>query len=311
MEGSSGQSTRPRSRAVLAGLTGALGAYAVDISGNLVANDIRYRGLAILAAFVAVLAAAVWLRGFKPGFALVVWVVRGCLLIAVAAVVTATLVNASHSGIAVLVAALATLAATLIPLNPADRLVLLGAVVLVGLGVVSVAEGISAEMTGVGRIFTITLGVFLMLFGVTAAMGGGTVLDDAKNAIRVVLDDEQVPVFQVLGVFFALMGVLAAAHGIILLAVAMVLIAVGAVGMAVGRGRRRPVIVGLGAMVAGAAWILVGIWVMIDGEVLLGAMAVGLGAAIVVAANTYLSGREVWSRVRDWFAAGRTDGRDV
>ncbi|MFC4853972.1 hypothetical protein [Actinophytocola glycyrrhizae] len=297
---------------LLAGITGGLGAYAVDISGNLVANDIGYRGLAILAAFVAVLAAAVWLRReFKPGFALVVWVVRGCLLIAVAAVVTATLVNASHSGIAVLVAALATLAATVIPLNPADRLVLLGAVVLVGLGVVSVAEGISAEMTGGGRIFTITLGVFLMLFGVTAVMGGGTVVDDAKNVIRVVLDDEQVPVLHVLGVFFALMGVLAAAHGIVLLAVAMVLIAVGAVGMAVGRGRRRPVIVGLGAMVAGAAWMLVGIWVMVDGEVLLGAMAVGLGAAIVVAANTYLSGHGVWSRVRDWYAAGRADGRDV
>lgn len=48
---------------------------------------------------------------------------------------------------------------------------------------------------------------------------------------------------------------------------------------------------------------------MIDGEVLLGAMAIGLGVVIVDAANTYLSKREVWSQLRDWVAAGRANGR--
>src|SRR5687767_11093510 len=120
-------STRPRPRAVpwLAGLSTALGGFTAGIGGNLVAADFLYRGFAVLCAATAVLATAAWLRGFKPDFVLVIWVVRGFLLIAVAAVVAATMVSPTQVGYAVLVAALATLGATLIRSDPFGRLAML------------------------------------------------------------------------------------------------------------------------------------------------------------------------------------------
>jgi hypothetical protein len=128
-------STRPRPQVApwLARLTGSLGAFAVGMAGNLVSADIGYRGVVIALAVAAILTATAWLRGFRPDFALVVWVVRGFLALALAAVVVA-MVSVTLSGIAVLVAALATLGATLIRSDPADRLALLCGVALIAMG---------------------------------------------------------------------------------------------------------------------------------------------------------------------------------
>jgi len=289
----------------LARLTSWLVALAVGMGGNLVSADIGYRGVAVTFAVCAILAAAGWLRGFKPDFVLVVWMVRGFLLIAVAAVVAATMVSTALSGVAVLVAALATLAATLIRSDPIDRLALLGAVVLIGLGVGFLADGISStELTGNGRFFTIVMGVLLMMLGIGAMGQGRLVVDFAKIAVEVLLDH---PIFYVLGVL-APVGVLVAANGDVLPAVAMILMGVGAVGMAAGHNRRRPVFVGLGAMFVGTAWALIGIWGITDGEALLGAAAAGMGVTIIVAGFTYLSRRGVLGRLRNWLEAAKRDG---
>lgn len=273
-----GPSQRPRSHAApwLARLSGSLGAFTAGMAGNLVSADIGYRGVAIAAAVAVILAAAVWLRGFRPDVGLVVWVVRGFLLIAVAAVVAATMVGTALSGLMVLVAALATLGAAVIRTDADDRLVFVGAVALIGTGAGFLAEGISsAELTGEGRFFTIAMGGLIALSGIATMSRDRTVFELVKFMVHEALDD-RVPIFHMLAAFFAVIGVLAAAQGEVLLPVVMGLIAIGAAGMRIGHTRRRPEVVGTAAMLVGVAWVLMGTWAITDGEALLGAAAAGL-----------------------------------
>lgn len=298
---------RPRTAPWLARFVAWLLGLAVGMGSNLVSADIGYRGVAIVFAVGAILMAAWWLRGFRPDFVLVVWVVRGFLLIAVAAVVVATMADTAAAGLAVLVAALATLGATVIRSDPEDRLVFLGAVALIGTGAAFLAEGISsAELTGEGRFYMIAVGGFIALFGVATMSQDRAVFGLVKLLVADALTDK-VPIFHMVAGFFAVMGVLAAVRGAVLPAVVMGMIAIGASGMRVGHTRGRPEVVGPAAMLIGVAWALMGTWGVTGGEVLLGAAAAGLGLTIIVAGFTYLSRRGVLTRVRSWLDAAKKD----
>lgn len=302
-----GSPARPRPRAApwLARLSGSLGAFTAGMAGNLVSADIGYRGVAVAAAVATILVAAVWLRGFRPDFGLVVWVVRGFLLIAVAAVVAATMVGAALSGVMVLVAALATLGAAVIRTDPADRLGLLGAVALLGYGVATMAYAISAtHLTGTGRFWMITLGALGTLYGL-GAMGQSRLFVDFVTILVDVALTDVVPLFHMLAAALVFFGVLAAANGAVLPAVGLFVVAIGASAMRIGHIRRVPGLVGLGAMAVGVVGAAVGIWAIVDGEPLLGGAVVGIGASVIVASVTYLSRRGVLSRLRDWLASAR------
>lgn len=286
----------------LAGLSTTLGGITVGIGGNLVAADIGFRGFAILSAVVAILAAAAWLRGFKPDFVLVVWVVRGFLLIAVAAVVVATTVDATQAGYAVLAAALATLGATLIRSDPFDRLAMLGAVTLIAYGAGLLAS--AGELTSQGRFAITTVGVLIAMLGIATLGQGRLIVDFARTTVEVMLD-EPLPGFYLPGLFFALMGVLAAANGAVLIAAVAFVVMVGAAAIGFGHNRRRPTLVGLGAVLAGLAIAFGGTFAIIAGAALLGAAATGMGVTIIVAGFTYLSRRGVLGRLRNWLGAAK------
>jgi hypothetical protein len=289
----------------LAGLSTALGSFTAGIGGNLVAADFLYRGFAVLCAATAVLATAAWLRGFTPDFALVVWVVRGFLLLALAAVVVA-MVNVTLSGIAVLVAALATLGATLIRSDPADRLALLCAVALIAMGAGLIAGAYAdPRITGNGRFVMTVMGVVLMLFGVAAMGQGRSFVDFVKFTVRIVLD-EHVPVFA-LAAMGVLVGVVFATRGSAGIAVLAFVFAAGVVGVAIGHLRRSAAVVGIGAVVVGADGVVAGVAAIVEGDALLGAAVVGMGVSAVVAGVTYLSRRGVLGRVRNWLDAARRD----
>jgi hypothetical protein len=119
--------------------------------------------------------AAVWLRGFKPNSVLAAWTVRGLLFIALVAIIAATILGTKLSGLAVLVAALATFGATLIRSEPADRLALLTAVALVGMGGGFIADAISPStprVTSEGRLMSAALGGLFVLVGMSAMWAG-------------------------------------------------------------------------------------------------------------------------------------------
>ncbi len=248
---------------------------------------------------------AAWLRGFRPDFGLVVWVVRGFLLIAVAAVVAATMVGPALSGLMVLVAALATLGATVIRSDPADRLGLLGAVALLGFGVAYLATAISTTgITGTGRFWTVTLGVLVTLAGLAAMGQSRLFVGFVKVLVDVALTDV-VPIFHMLAAGLVVFGVVAVAHGAVLPAVGLFVVAIGASTMRIGHTRRLPGLVGFGAMAVGVVGVAAGTWAIVGGELLLGAAVVGGGTSVIVASVTYLSRRGVLGRLRDWLAAAK------
>jgi len=299
-------STRPRPRAVpwLAGLSTALGGFTAGIGGNLVAADFLYRGFAVLCAATAVLATAAWLRGFKPDFVLVIWVVRGFLLIAVAAVVAATMVSPTQVGYAVLVAALATLGATLIRSDPFGRLAMLCAVTLIAYGAGLLVT--AGQATSEGRFVMVTMGVLSALLGIAALGQGWLIVDLARATVEVLLEPPLYG-FYLLGGFFAFVGTLAAANGAVPVAVVMFLIMLGAAGMAFGHNHRRPPLVGLSAVLAGLAIALGGTLAIIGGEALFGAAPLGMGVTITVAGVTDLWRRGVLGRWRSWLDAAKKD----
>ena len=289
----------------LARLSGSLGAFTVGMAGNLLSTDIGFRGVAIAGAVAAILMTAAWLRGFRPDFGLVVWVVRGFLLIAVAAVVAATMVGPALSGLMVLVAALATLGATVIRSDPADRLGLLGAVALLGFGVAYLATAISTTgITGTGRFWTVTLGVLVTLAGLAAMGQSRLFVGFVKVLVDVALTDV-VPIFHMLAAGLVVFGVVAVAHGAVLPAVGLFVVAIGASTMRIGHTRRLPGLVGFGAMAVGVVGVAAGTWAIVGGELLLGAAVVGGGTSVIVASVTYLSRRGVLGRLRDWLAAAK------
>jgi hypothetical protein len=300
-------STRPRPQVApwLARLTGSLGAFAVGMAGNLVSADIGYRGVVIALAVAAILTATAWLRGFRPDFALVVWVVRGFLLVALTAVVVA-MVSVTLSGIAVLVAVLATLGATLIRSDAADRLALLCGVALIAMGAGMIAGGYAdPRITANGRFVTTVMGVMLTLFGVAAMGLGRSFVDFVKFVIRMLLD-EPIPVFMVAAVGVGA-GVFSVSRGWAVGAVVAFLFAAGLVGVATGHSRRRAALVGLGAVVVGTAGAIAAVAAVVDEEALLGAAVAGMSAAAVVAGVTYLSRRGVLGRWRSWLDAAKKD----
>ena len=297
----------PRGKPWLAWLARSLGAFAVGVAGNLASNDIGFRGVVIGLAVAAILMAAAWLRDFRPDFALVVWVVRGLLLIAVAAVVAATMVRATQVGYVVLVAALATLGATLIRSDPIDRLASLCAVTLIAYGAGLLVSVFSADdMASEGRIISIIMGVLVTMCGVAALGQGRLVVALAKTVVEVLLEPT-VQGFYALGGLIAFLAVLAATNGDVLIAAGMFLVAIGSVGIAVGHNRRRPVLVGLSAVLAGLPIALGGTFAVVSGEALLGAAAVGVGVTIIVTACTYLSRRGVPARWRRWLDDAKKD----
>ncbi len=302
-----GSPERPRPHAApwLGRLSGSLGAFTVGMAGNLLSADIGFRGVAIAGAVAAILMTAAWLRGFRPDFGLVVWVVRGFLLIAVAAVVAAAMVGTALSGLMVLVAALATLGATVIRSDPADRLGLLGAVAMLGYGVATLAQAISAtDLTGTGRFWMVTLGVLVTLSGLAAMGQSRLFVGFVKVLVEVALTDV-VSIFHILAAGLAVVGVVAAANGAVLPAAGLAMAAIGASAMRIGHIRSLPGLVGLGAMAVGVVGVGFGSWGIVDGEALLGAAVVGIGVFVVVASVTYLSRRGVLDRLRDWLASAK------
>ncbi len=215
------------------------------------------------------------------------------------------MVGTALSGLMVLVAALATLGATVIRSDPTDRLGLLGAVALLGFGVASLANAISAtDLTGTGRFWTVTLGVLVTLCGLAATGNSRLFVGFVKDLVDVALTDV-VPIFHILAAALVVFGVVAAANGAVLPAAGLAVVAIGASAMRIGHVRRLPGLVGLGAMAVGVVGVGLGSWGIVDGEALLGAAVVGIGVSVIVASVTYLSRRGVLGRLRDWLASAK------
>jgi hypothetical protein len=302
-------SARSRQHAVpwIARVSSWLVAIAVAMGTNLVSNDVGYRGVAVLAAIGGMGLAAVWLRGFKPDSVLAVWTVRGLLLIALVAIIAATILSTKLSGLAVLVAALATFGATLIRSEPAGRLALLTAVVLVGMGGGMIADSISPSaprVTSNGRLMSAVLGGLFVIVGMLVMWAGRSFVPFIKDLFGDLFRDAQ-PQLWTVGVFGVAFGVLVATSGEVEFGIAGMLFGVGIFGVLGGYGRRRAELIGLGSIVIGLAAAPFGVAGIADGSVLLGSAVIGISIVFVTAGSAYLAQTGVLSRLRRWFDAAR------
>ena len=136
---------------------------AVGLGVNALSTDVGYRGPGVLFAVAGVLFTAVWIRRLPPSAPLVTFTTRGGIILAIGACVLAMSGPDDWRPYAVLAAALATVAVTLIPLDSERALTTLNGVAAIGLGV---------ALIGVGTAFLLHQHILAAVAGIGVGVAG-------------------------------------------------------------------------------------------------------------------------------------------